>query len=222
MTLEDVGDHISRAGDPAAGGARNWVWSTKGSSTAGNANTYGSPQVNKKATNYYFTDKPHSDENTWTAAGQWTGNPNSVLDPVNPERVEDTNDDGVLDSNEKDGAATAPSDDGDTAFDGDYPIKSGATWDWSQELSPHDIDNDGEVELPRDNQVPTDPDFEYTKAEVVRDTITHEMGHAVGIVGQFNGHCDDPTCLMYRYSNNWSRDGHFCNDCRGMILIHNS
>ncbi len=222
VTLSDTGDHIYRRGAPFGSGVRNWCWSTKGSSTVGDANNYGSPQVNKKATNYYFSDNPHADENTWTAVGQWAGAPNGVLDPVNPERVEDTNDNGVLDGNEKDGATSAPTDDGDNDFDGDYPVKSGATWDWNQELSPMDIDNDGKVELPMDNQVPVPGDDEYTKAQAVRHTITHEMGHAVGIDGPFDSHCDDDTCVMYRFSNNWKRDGHFCNDCRGMVLIHNN
>jgi len=53
---------------------------------------------------------------------------------------------------------------------------------------------------------------------VIQHTITHEMGHAAGI----SGHCADSTCLMYQYSNNWSRDGHFCAGCRGALLIHNN
>ncbi len=222
VTLENVGGHIERYGDPRPDGRRRWTWSTKGSSTIGTANNYGSPQVNKLATNYYFDDKPHSDENTWTAVGEWNGDPNGVLDPVNPEKVEDTDDNGVLDANEKDGATSPPTDDGDNDFDGDYPVKD-APWEWNHDLSPMDIDNDGLVELPMDNEVPVPGDDEYTKAEVVRHTITHEMGHAVGITyPQHDGHCEDETCVMYYLSPNWQRDGHFCDDCRAKILIHNN
>ncbi|MGD8500282.1 MAG: hypothetical protein PVJ86_06525 [Phycisphaerales bacterium] len=140
----------------------------------------------------------------------------------NEDRVLILIDDGVLDANEKDGNTSAPHDDGDNDFDGDYPVKDGATWNWSQDLSPHDIDNDGLVELPRKAQVPVSTD-EYTKAQVVRHTVTHEMGHATGISGPYpGGHCNESTCLMYQYSNNWNRDGHFCDDCRGMIRVHNN
>ena len=101
---------------------------------------------------------------------------------------------------------------GDGDFDGDYPVKSGATWEYNHDLSPFDIDNDGKVEHPR-RWGP-----EYTKAKVVRHNITHEMGHAAGIYG----HCKDSTCLIFEESNTWTRDGHFCNACRAKIRIHNN
>jgi len=217
----DAGGHIYRCGDPTPSGVRDWTWSTKGQSTVGDGNSYGSPEINKYASDYYFDDKPHSDGMTWTAPGQWAGAANGVLDPVNPERVEDTNDNGVLDGNERDGATTPPTDDADNDFDGDYPV-SAAPWDWNQELSPMDIDADEQVELPMYSQVPVSPGDEYTRPEVVQHTTTHEMGHAMGIDGPYNGHCNDPTCLMYRYSPNWARDGHLCNDCRAQIRIHNN
>lgn len=89
---------------------------------------------------------------------------------------------------------------------------AGGTYDFSKDLNPHDIDDNGKVEL---------GGGEYTKSQVVRHTITHEVGHGVGINGPHGGHCNDSTCLMYKYSNNWGRDGHLCNACRAMIRIHN-
>ena len=222
VSLLDQGGHIQRVGGPSGGGVRQWQWSTKGQSTVGGAASYGAPEVNKKANDYYFDDKPYRDGNTWSSVAVWANAPNGILDPVNPERVEDVNDNGVLDANENDSTNSPPSDDADGAFDGDYPVVSGGSWSWSEDLSPFDIDADGKVELPRDNEVPVPADDEYTKEQVVRHTITHEMGHACGINGPWASHCNDPTCLMYQFSNNWKRDGHFCNDCRDQLRIHNN
>jgi hypothetical protein len=60
--------------------------------------------------------------------------------------------------------------------------------------------------------------YEYTKAQVVKHTISHEMGHAVGVPST---HTEDASCLMYKYSNNWSRDGYFGPVAKGYIKIHN-
>lgn len=182
------GGHIYRQTDPGWDGTRNWTFDTPGTSGVGGASSYGSNTlVYKKAMNYYFDDKPHLDGNTWTAPGVWGGAANGVLDPVNPERVEDTNDNGVLDPNEKDGNTNPPHDDGDNNFDGDHPVKSGATWEWNHDLSPMDIDNDDMVELPRYPQVPVSSGDEYTKPHVVKHVITHQMGHAIGIDGPLPG-----------------------------------
>ena len=227
VTLPDTGGHIYRRGDPYGVGIRDWTFSTLGSSSVGSGSTYGSPSVKKKATNYYFDDKPYDDHMTWTAPSMRTGNPNGVLDPVYPQRVEDCNDNGEVDEeiyyNEADGDLTPPADNTDQFLDGDHPIPSGESWDYEQELSPMDIDDDGLVTLPMDNQVPVPGDDEYTKTEVVQNVITHEIGHAVGIDYLDNdGHCVDSTCLMYMYTNNFSRDDHFCNGCRAKIRIHNN
>ncbi len=127
-----------------------------------------------------------------------------------------------LEQKRHDGSATAPDDDGDGDFDGDYAVKSGDAWDYARDLSPHDIDCDGQVELRRYIEVAVSSSDDYTMAEVVRHVVTHEMGHAVGIkYNEETPHCQDETCVMYYKSHNWKRDGHFCNDCRGRIYIHN-
>jgi hypothetical protein len=223
-TAPNNSGNIGRSGAPVAG-VRQWYFSTHGQSGVGTSSQYGCDisytRVYKVAINNRFNQKPHVDNNTWTAAGVWGGAANGVLDPVNPERVEDTDDDGVLGANEKDGSATAPHDDGDTDFDGDYPVKSGGGWEFTHDLTPHDIDNDGSIELPLVAKV-SDIINDYTKAHVVMRTVNHEMGHSTGISGPFNGHCSDITCAMFRGIPNYNRHGHFCNGCRAMIRIHNN
>ena len=118
-----------------------------------------------------------------------------------------------MDNNEKDGSTTAPHDTNDAQFDGDYPVKSGTTWVFTNDLTPHDIDNDGSIELPLGSTT-----NDYTRAHVVMRTANHEMGHSVGI----SPHCSDTTCAMYGGINNYNRHGHFCNTCRAKILIHNN
>ena len=222
------GGHIYRRGDPYVSGVRDWTFDTPGYSEKGTT-SYGSfCFVYKKAINNYFNDKPYKDHNTWVRDGQWDTNyyGNGKLDPIVPERVEDIDDDGQypLPTNEKDGNTNAPYDDEDDEFDGDYPVKSGSFWDYNQQLSPMDIDHDDLVELPSRAKVSDIlTSDEYTKTQVVRHVTTHEMGHAVGIHGEEEGgHCDNETCLMYQWTNNWSRDGHLCSHCRAMILIHNN
>ena len=128
-----------------------------------------------------------------------------------------------LEQKRQDGSATAPHDDGDGDFDGDYPVKAPERWEFDHDLTPHDVDNDGKIELPLVAQVSDIlPTNEYDKPHVVMHTVTHEMGHSVGITYPIRGgHCADPTCAMYYLVPNYNRHGHFCNDCRSRIYIHN-
>ena len=90
--------------------------------------------------------------------------------------------------------------------------------EYRSDLSTFDVDNDGKVELPEVNDPASiDPNFEYTRAHVLKHTITHEMGHAVGMA-----HNSDSTCLMYEYSNNWSRDHFFSDYAKSQMQIHNN
>jgi hypothetical protein len=205
--------HIHRSGAPDANGVRQWVWCTKGASGVGGPVAYGAPSVYAPPTNRYFDDRPHVD------GGQdkpGDGVANGTLDPATG--VDDANDNGVLDPNEDDGPGgnpppLPPPDDGDGRFDGDY---GEVPYAYNRDLSPMDANRNGLVELPLGTAQ------EYDKPAVVRHTLTHEMGHAVGINGPFDGHCNDADCLMYRFGINWSRDGHFCTDCRALVYIHNS
>ena len=88
---------------------------------------------------------------------------------------------------------------------------------YSQQLTAFDINNDGLVELPIAGDPATiNTAYEYTRAHVLKHTITHELGHAVGIP-----HNQDTTCLMYEFTNNWSRDDVFSPAGKGYIQIHN-
>ena len=212
--LADSGSHIGRA----SGSPRHWGGSLLGLSGQGNSSEYAVGQsctVYKRSINYYFSDKPYVDGNTQSGPGEWNDPPNGVLDWL--DAVEDMNDDGNLDGNEDDGATSTPNDDADGLLDGDHAVPA-SPWDWGQDVSVHDIDNDGLVELPLYAQVPVSSSDEYSKAQVVKHTITHEMGHALGKLG----HCQDDTCVMYMLSNNWKRENHLCTTCRATMRIHNN
>jgi len=53
---------------------------------------------------------------------------------------------------------------------------------------------------------------------MLQTTLGHECGHYTNL----EHHGFGSACVMYRYSNNWRRDGHLCKDCRAMIRIHNN
>jgi hypothetical protein len=185
-------------------GIRYWTWDTKGVSGIGTSTAYGSgTKTYQKALNYYFTDKPYRDRTPGT-----TGK----LDPIIA--VEDKDDDGVLDTGEDGsiGGGVAGSLDGDVYYS--------AFTTSNKDLSPFDIDKNGKVELPvASNPNSINTDFEYTKKQVLKHTITHELGHAVGAAD--DTHNSDASCLMYQYSNNWRRDGFFSNSAKARIQIHN-
>ena len=186
---------------------RNWQWFTKGESGIGTASRYGNSITYEKALKFYVTDKPYKTGKTWDGVSTW-GNPNTWLDAIN--LVEDKNDNGIWNTGEdKTGGAAS-------ALDGDVRVVNSYT----QNLSPFDINYNGLVELPvAGNPASVDSRYEYTKKQVLKHTITHEMGHGVGAADQ--NHNDDSGCLMYKYSNNWSRDGKFGSVAKGKIQIHN-
>ena len=132
---------------------------------------------------------------------------NGKLDPI--AKVEDKNDNAINDKSGnkyETGCQTCP-------FKSDVVV-SGS---YNQQLTAFDIDNNALVELPLASDPNSiDRNYEYTKAQVLKHTITHEMGHAVGM-----SHNSDSTCVMYEYSNNWSRDGKFSNYATVQKSIHN-
>jgi alpha-tubulin suppressor-like RCC1 family protein len=184
------------AGNIYKRGIRDWSWDTKGRSVPGSyvATTF------QLALNNYFIQKPYINKTPGTAG----------LDPLSV--VEDQNDNAKKEF---------PSPDVDrntnNKLDGDQVSSKGTL---SNNLTTFDIDNDGKVELPVQSN-PQDANlyrFEYTKEQVLKHTITHELGHAVGVLAQ---HTDDADCLMFRSSNNWSRDDRFGEAAMSQIVINN-
>ena len=174
---------------------------TGGYSGVGNATTYG-PGTNtyQIALNNYFNQKPYTDDFACLSAD---------LNPIEDACVEDKNDNGIEDKKEGDK---------DGIVEGDhlaFPIS------FANDHTVLDIDGDGMVEHPAATD-PTDPangtyPFEYTIAQVLKHTLTHELGHATGML-----HNASDFCLMYMYTNNWSRDDTFSPDAIGQMRIHNN
>ena len=75
----------------------------------------------------------------------------------------------------------------------------------------------GKVELPRSaTPAGINEAFEHTKEEVLKHTITHELGHMAGA-----SHTGDDTDVMYVNTNNWRRDGNFGSSI-SQLKIHNT
>jgi hypothetical protein len=180
-------------------GVRDWTWDVKGASTIGDGLNYGAPVTYQLTLNFYFADRPYTDG----------GSRNRMLEPLAAMSVEDRNDNGAID------VVHSVSEDVNRngALDGDHVVVNS----FSEALTSFDIDDDEFVELPVASD-PTliDPRFEYSKAQVLRHTITHEIGHALGMT-----HNTDAACLMYKESPNWSRDECLSLDSKRQIQIHN-
>jgi hypothetical protein len=185
-------------------GSRAWLWSTKGYSFIGTAGAYGSEQPNGVTYSYqmaqdnYFVDKPYRD-----GGGGIAGN--GRLDPIGTTGLEDANDNGTKDSREDK--------DNDGVLDHDLYMPGS----FAQQLTVFDVNNNGRVELPTVTNA-TQVTIEYTKEQVIKHTITHEIGHAVGMTGS---HCACPGTLHDQYSTDWQRDGNLSAFSRGEIKIHN-
>ena len=196
------GTHGTQDGHINKRGIRYWDWDTKGHSGIGSAATYGiGTKTYQPALDNYFADLPYMDHATCPPLGD--------LDPVAASCVEDVNDNGVEDKKEgnKDGI-----------LEGDHmavPIN------FSQYFTIFDIDDDGNVELPfvSDPSIPQNLtyQYEYTKAQVLKHTITHELGHAAGML-----HNSIATCLMHLYTEDWSRDDTFSSVAKGQMSYHNN
>jgi len=181
---------------------------------------------------HYFSDDPYQKGTVWNEnTFSWDPAPTSNLTLMPLNLGEDPQDTGkfvtVVDENNNpvhvyDGILQ-----GDTAngnWDGDRRLLTHLEWQTGGNLSPFDIDNDDVIENPTvtllaDADANEQDDFGnlYTKQWVLKHTLTHEIGHAIGGLA----HSDFSYCLMYGYSDDWKRDHFLSNQFRSRLKIHN-
>jgi hypothetical protein len=214
ITNNLTGTYSTSDGHIRKRGIRDWEWSTKGFSGIGDSITYGGgTKTYQLPLDNYFGEYPYIDSTAILGSS-------AILDPVDGAFVEDQNDNGTNDRRKGKLESEAAGD--VNVLEGDLLI---LPIDYTHHHTALDVDHDGRVELPVIND-PNDPSTdatgntypnEYTRAQVLKHTITHELGHAVGM-----SHNSCSTCLMYEWSTNWSRDDNFSGDEQSQSSYHNN
>jgi len=223
--------------------ARDWSFDTLGQSSNGNETEYGSEvepshlaaRVFDKSVTGYFENKPYEDLGDTEPTGHPDPFPtgaNNMLDPTGGTcgvdwMVEDQDDDGVPTGGGPCTRGGSKEDfDKDGNLDGDHvdrawvPPVSGHP---KRDLSPYDVDQDDQNPYPGTGphgvELPPDP-TEYSEAQVLKQVITHEMGHAVGADHQTS----DPAGIMYDATKDWHHDNRFASPAvvDVKIWIHNN
>jgi hypothetical protein len=210
----------SSDGDIDKLGARDWDWDTKGWCNIGDELFYGPDcKTYQIPLDNYFAQRPYID------GGSLPSNLGSsdYLDPVDSiAAVEDANDSGYWEENQDNFITNQGVIDGDCF---DFTLAEPGDSNYNSRHTSFDVDRDGKVELPVVSD-PQDPatdayndnyPYEYTKAQVLKHTITHELGHMVG-----TDHTTVSDCVMNDVSNNWSRDDHFSSSALNAIRFHNN
>jgi len=217
-------------------GSRFWAWATKGKGLkASKEASYGIAEALKIPLDHYFGDRPYQKQTVWEN-GQWcnadisAGSSDLRLPPLN--ESEDPTDSGVFIDGYADpalGILLGNSPNGQ--WDGDRRLATHSEWESAGHLNPFDIDNNGFVELPpatdprADNSSRQFASYDsvagwqngYTKAWVLKHTISHEICHV--LAGPL--HSEDPNDLMYKYSSNWKRADYLSDWYRSLLMIHN-
>lgn len=213
--------HGTSDGDIDKQGVRDWDWDTKGWCNIGDELFYGGDcKTYQIPLDNYFAQRPYADD----LGGSGLGNP-SFLDPVDDTTaVEDANDSGYWEDQHDVVIVSQTPEilDGDSY---DFTLAEPGDTNYNSRHTSFDVDRDGKIELPVISN-PLDPEtnayndkypYEYTKAQVIKHTITHEMGHMVGA-----DHTTDPYCVMNDVSNNWSRDDKFSSSALNAMRFHNN
>jgi hypothetical protein len=192
-----------RNGNIYKDGVRKFKWDNKGVSPPGSygANTY------EKALSNYFRQKPYINASCTNCT--------SGLDPLT--LVDDVNDDGKVNWGSPRCEPCQSGKDCDrncnNTQNGDVYAKNGT---FNNNLTMFDINNNLYVELPfRTNPVGIDRKYEFSEKQVLKHTITHEMGHAVGVP---TSHTAESDCVMYSSSNNWKRDNRFGGTAKTIVI----
>jgi hypothetical protein len=225
---------------------RYWTWDLKGASYVGNSQFYALSSGGNQATHtyhlclmHYFYGRPYLNDASpgWQDTAKNRCYSSQYLDRLEPlDRVEDYIKENGTGPDVKTKGKPESEDRcivGNNVLDGDRMdpnwrknIWGAEEYEAGKDFSVFDADGDGFVENPiLDDTAPlkkdaTTPDagYEYTAEQVQLHTVLHEMGHAVGMDAQ---HTSDPSCLMYEYSLDWDRAGHFSPYAQSQILIHN-
>lgn len=219
----EVDAHIHK--DTGRNRMRTWYWSVKGVSGQGTDNVYGSgTKTFQKCLDAYFDEKPYEDGQTWNpSTEEYDLQADNLLNTYT--EVEDGDDDGDLGSREDSN--------NNNKLDGDHWKGAGV---FNMDLTVFNIDRDQWVELPEILDptllLPPDPDTpqtvldadgvtvitrEYSRPHVLKHTITHELGHAVGVPHITN----DTGALMSDETVDYHRDGSFTSAEKVYIRIHN-
>ena len=217
-------------------GQRRWTWSPKGYSrtqaTENQKTMYGLTVTVQNAIDHYFDDRPYRKISQWTGSG-WTSQIDYSLRPLS--ESEDPTDSGganVQDGYQDINLGILVGNTSNNVWDGDQRMLNKNDWQDFGQSTAFDINNDGLVELPFGSDPNEDlgskqcAEYDpvtstctnpYNKAWVLRHTITHEIGHALG----GTKHSKDPYCIMNNTANNYNRADRLSDFYRSLLRIHN-